>query len=313
MDTTHSNDGSHNATSNTHPATHGGTPAGITVREYAERLQLSYGLVAELGLTDFYYSGKAAIKIPYFNKNRQEVGARFIVRSAGLPDGIAFVWKKNVKHVPYGLWRMDGNSTQKGVVLVSDEIDCHVLWAHGIPALAVTVPVVPNLPNLLANEPKIVILAGAEATDPIIEALLHGGFKDRVRLANLPGQHRPLVRMHLRNPTAFHADLKASIRLEEVVTQEQEPTESMGPSSRARSKSRKISAAVRREQYRLVMMDDRERRKEEHRLAQWCEAQRWEYVMERLSAHKIKKLEELPGWTWKNKAGQPLKRPEPTT
>jgi len=200
-----------------------GKPTGITVREYADKLALPDDFVAQLGLKGIHYDGRASVKIPYYDPNGQEVGARFIVRDPTSPVGIDFAWKKGAKPVPYGLWRLARACSTEGIVLVPDEIDCHILWAHGVPALAITSPAVRNLEALLDKFAEIVVLGGGiQSTDAIVDLLRSSGLKERVQLATLKGNCRPLVSLHQKHPDDFRPMFRQQLQKKRLVVWEQE-------------------------------------------------------------------------------------------
>jgi hypothetical protein len=85
-----------------------------------------------LGLATIHLQGRPAIKIPYFDSDGTEVGARLRVALEGRNR---FKWRKGSRVQPYGLWRL--NRSFGGVILCEGESDAQTFWFHGVPALGV--------------------------------------------------------------------------------------------------------------------------------------------------------------------------------
>ena len=87
-----------------------------------------------LGLTQFSYDGKPAVRIPYFGAGGEEFAVRFRIAL----EGDRFRWEAGNQTV--SLWPRPARRGAKRagyVVLVEGESDCHTLWFHGIPALGI--------------------------------------------------------------------------------------------------------------------------------------------------------------------------------
>jgi hypothetical protein len=113
-------------------------PPGCTLAQYAEDKQLPLDFLTGLGLSDFRYLSRPAVRIPYSDTGGDESAVRFRLELAK-GDGAdnRFKWRRGDKVSLYGLWRLRAAVEAGWVVLVEGESDCHTLWHHGIPALGV--------------------------------------------------------------------------------------------------------------------------------------------------------------------------------
>ena len=107
--------------------------AGLTLEQYARAKGLPVKFLESLGLTEFTYDGKPALRIPYRGTAGEELAVRFRIAL----EGDRFRWKAGANRP---LWPQTV-SPRRGrpacVVLVEGESDCHTLWHHGIPALGI--------------------------------------------------------------------------------------------------------------------------------------------------------------------------------
>jgi hypothetical protein len=110
------------------------TIPGLTLDQYAAAKRLSAEFLRTLNLSDATYDGQRALRIPFFGDTGEPLAVRFQIAL----DGDCFRWKSGGKKPPlYGLSRRNDARKLGTVVLVASELDCHVLWSHGIPALGV--------------------------------------------------------------------------------------------------------------------------------------------------------------------------------
>src|SRR5215216_2395498 len=107
---------------------------GCTLKEYSEAKKLPEGFLRGSGLRDVTYQEKPAVRIPYPDKEGQEVAVRFRVSLDGADK---FKWRSGDKPGPYGLRLLEESHNAGYVVLVEGESDCHTLWFHEIPALGI--------------------------------------------------------------------------------------------------------------------------------------------------------------------------------
>jgi hypothetical protein len=105
---------------------------GLTLEALAKAKGIPVNKLSSFGLTEFFYTGKTAVKIPYCNRNGEEEAARFRHSIRGPKK--RFSWRKGSAPMLYGLERI-GNSRE--VTIVEGESDCWTLWLHSFPALGV--------------------------------------------------------------------------------------------------------------------------------------------------------------------------------
>lgn len=114
----------------TPPALQSVTP--VTVSTLAEAKHLPVDFLKSLGIGDLKYNGQAAVRIPYYDRNGQELSVRFRLSLTG--DN-RFKWQKGDHTLPYGLNRLDTIKKAGWVLIVEGESDCWTAWFHRIPAL----------------------------------------------------------------------------------------------------------------------------------------------------------------------------------
>jgi hypothetical protein len=85
-----------------------------------------------LGLTTSRVQESPAIKMPYFDGEGAEVGARLRIALEGKNR---FKWRRGTRVQPYGLWRLD--RSWGAVILCEGESDAQTFWYHGVPALGI--------------------------------------------------------------------------------------------------------------------------------------------------------------------------------
>lgn len=113
-------------------------PGGCTLQQYADAKRLPSDFLRELGLSDIYYLGQPAVRIPYLDSSAIERAVQFRLALAKSGEGDdRFRFKSGHKPIPYGLWRLDAARTAGRVALVEGPSDCHTLWHHDIPALGI--------------------------------------------------------------------------------------------------------------------------------------------------------------------------------
>lgn len=189
---------------------HETTSQALTPQDYGQTLKLKEGVLESFKVSAMHYNGQPALKIPYFDANGQEVGARFVLRDS--ENGLRYAWRKGSKPVPYGLWRL-GEAAQAGsVVIVGSETESHVLWHHGVPSLAVVDDSVDGLVECLlplANVGKIHVVKNGVGTAHALRVLGGSALKPKVNLVTLTGGHTSLASLHVQSPEAFSEQAKA--------------------------------------------------------------------------------------------------------
>jgi len=106
------------------------TDDALTVALYAEERQLSPELLTALGVTTEHRNGRACLAIPYRDATGTVVATRYRTRRR-------FWWPRRTALVPYGLDRLATTGTDKPVLLVEGESDCHACWAHDVRAVGI--------------------------------------------------------------------------------------------------------------------------------------------------------------------------------
>ena len=105
---------------------------GVNLSTLAEAKHLSVDYLKSLGIGDLKYNSQAAVRIPYYGENGQELAVRFRLSLTG--DN-RFKWHKGDHALPYGLNRLDKTKKAGWVLIVEGESDCWTAWLHNIPAL----------------------------------------------------------------------------------------------------------------------------------------------------------------------------------
>jgi hypothetical protein len=111
---------------------------GCTLQQYADAKGLPSDFLRGLGLSDFFYLGQPAVRIPYLDTRATERAVQFRLALAKSGEGDnRFRFKSGHKPIPYGLWRLDAARAAGRVTLVEGPSDCHTVWYHDLPALGI--------------------------------------------------------------------------------------------------------------------------------------------------------------------------------
>ncbi len=100
-----------------------------TLKDYAEEKNLSVETLKHYRLS----SSEQGIEIPYYDESMRYLGRRFRHAPNHEPR---FSWEKGSTTTLYGTWFCN-NASDKYVVLVEGESDCHCAWTNEIVALGV--------------------------------------------------------------------------------------------------------------------------------------------------------------------------------
>lgn len=119
-------------TDNEHAATF--APSKADLPTYAKAKGLTVDFLAGLGLQTVHAGGQTSIRMPYFDEDGTETGARLRVSMTGRNR---FKWRKGSKLVPYGLWLLPTWSEEGYLLLVEGESDAQTCWHYGIPCLGI--------------------------------------------------------------------------------------------------------------------------------------------------------------------------------
>ena len=156
-----------------------------------------------LGLRDVTYKEKPAVRIPYPDKEGQEVAVRFRTSLDGTEK---FRWRSGDKPRPYGLGLLVEARKADYVILVEGESDCHTLWFYEIPALGI--PGVSNwrdewISYLEGIEKIYAIIEPDHGGDTLREKLTRcGAIRERLHLLEL-GEYKDPSALHLADPDRF--------------------------------------------------------------------------------------------------------------
>jgi MarR family len=180
------------------------TAGGCRLAEYSAAKKLPMGFLHSLGLTEIFYQGAPAVRIPYFAADGTETAVRIRV---ALDGGNRFCWRTGSKSCLYGLDGLHQAIKAGFVLLVEGESDCHTLWLHDIPALGL-----PGNTNwneqrdagLIAGIPVIyLVIEPGQSGDGVMRWLSCSTIAQRTRLVRL--SLKDPSALYLANPKTFHA------------------------------------------------------------------------------------------------------------
>jgi hypothetical protein len=177
------------------------TRVGLTLKQYAAAKQIPVEFLKTVGLSEFSYDHKPALRIPYFAAGGEELAVRFRIAL----EGDRFRWKSGSKPCLYGLqWLAEGQKVGY-VVLVEGESDCHTLWLHGIPALGI-----PGATNWREErdarhfegiETIYVVVEPDQGGEAVQKWLSRSTIRHRAKLVSLPAKDPSAL--HLLGPEEF--------------------------------------------------------------------------------------------------------------
>ena len=167
-------------------------PVGCTLAAYADAKGLSADVLGSFGVSEMYYWGHPAVRIPYHNTEGEEVAIRFRIALDGRDK---FRWRKGDKAQLYGLNRVAAAREQGEIAMVEGESDCHTLWHAGFPAIGL-----PGAGNW--NEDRdaaifdgfktiFVVVEPDKGGDTVRKWLARSKIHDRVKLVRLNGFKDP--------------------------------------------------------------------------------------------------------------------------
>jgi hypothetical protein len=102
-----------------------------TLDDYASQKKLPREFLSDLGVNDFSYMGETFVRMPYVN----EIGQEVATRQRRASEANKFKWSHGAKLIPYGVWRLRGQSGP--LYLVEGESDAQTLWSYGFNALGI--------------------------------------------------------------------------------------------------------------------------------------------------------------------------------
>jgi hypothetical protein len=184
---------------------------GCTLGDYSKEKGLTEDFLRGLGLKEVTYQDKPAVRIPYPDKEGQEVAVRFRVSLDGAEK---FRWRSGDKPRPYGLGLLVEARKADYVVLVEGESDCHTLWFYDIPALGI-----PGASNwrdgwatFLDGIEKIYAVIEPDQGGDTLREKLTGceAIRERLHLLEL-GEHKDPSALHLADPDGFRERFEVAL------------------------------------------------------------------------------------------------------
>jgi P4 family phage/plasmid primase-like protien len=224
---------------------------GMTLADYARAKNFDPAILRTWGLHDGSYitrKGQAypGLAIPYQDAQGNVTALRWRMRMEKEEgqEPSRFLWSKGAKIGLYGLWKL--NQTEKTVILVEGESDCHALWAIGANALGV--PGASNYrpgrddPALQFFDRIYVHLEKDQGGQALYDSLSgNGKFKrpstlhDKLLFFSLPGYKDPCAaweKLH-QKPDEFRRIIGAAIRAAQPAASFERPKEWAKPAAAA--------------------------------------------------------------------------------
>jgi hypothetical protein len=183
----------------------------LTLAAYAAAKGLPVKFLRELGLSDFTYMGKPAVRIPYRDEQGEEAAVQFRIALEGEDR---FKWRKGSRKQPYGLWRLREARAQQSISLVEGPSDTQTLWHHNVPAL--------GMPDAGSWQPEwdayldpfatiYVVIEPDRGGQTVRDRISRSRHRDRVRLVSLTGAKDPSD-LYLQSPATFRDRWGAAMR-----------------------------------------------------------------------------------------------------
>jgi hypothetical protein len=113
--------------------------APLTLEELSAALNLHVHFLEKLGLRDPKHTLSCNLEVPYLDEDGclPENGLVQGLGSFGSLEEDESHFSERGPNIPYGMWRLDKIRNHGWVLLVKHELDCWILWSHGIPALGI--------------------------------------------------------------------------------------------------------------------------------------------------------------------------------
>jgi hypothetical protein len=183
-------------------------PPGLTLKAYADAKRIPLNTLLTYGVSDMTLSGQPAVRMPYRDRQGEEVTVRFRLAIDG--DN-KFRWRNKSKPFLYGLWRLQGGAA---IALVEGESDCHTLWSCGVEAAAL--PGASNwqeerdAPELASYDRIYVVIEPDSGGEAVRRWLAHSAIRERVWLLDLAPFKDPSA-LYLDDPERFPERWQAAI------------------------------------------------------------------------------------------------------
>lgn len=194
---------------------------GLTCADYAVGKGLSAEFLRQLGLSDFFYIGKPAVRMPYRQADGRELSVRFRLAMDGPRR---FGWRKGDKAVPYGLERLGDARAAGFVILCEGESDAQTLWQHNLPALGLPGSATWREDRDATALDEIatifVVREPGDGGDKLVASLASSSVLPRVKVVTL-APHKDPSELYLANPSGFvsamHGAMAAAVPLAQIV------------------------------------------------------------------------------------------------
>jgi len=183
---------------------------GLTLAEYADAKKLEPAFLDKFCLENVNYNQRPALKIPYFDVNRDECAVRFRLSMAGEKR---FVWKKGDKPALYGLWRIKKWLSAGYIVLAEGESDTQTLWTHKFPALGLPGANTwrEDWAGYLAKFPKIfVVIEKDRGGEAVLSWLDDSVIRERVHFVRFENVKDPSA-LHVKDPAKFRGAFQKAL------------------------------------------------------------------------------------------------------
>ena len=175
----------------------------ITLKRYSKVKKLPIEFLKKQGLEEVEYRAKTSIKIPYFDKDGDEIITRYRNKLKGDDQ---FKWGKGTKVHLYGLWRLVEAKENNFILIVEGESDCHTLWYNEVPAIGV-----PGAGNWneerdahhLKHIPNIYfVMEPDEGGKTLFKKLNQSRLRSRIGVIKLKG-YKDASKMYIADPEGF--------------------------------------------------------------------------------------------------------------
>lgn len=113
-----------------------GVQRGVTLAQYAAFLGVPAEELAAWGLRDCTYRGAAAVAMPHYGSDGQQITETYRVAIQAVKKETKIKAKAGTPRALYGLDRLPSDPSEL-VIMPEGESDCHVLWHCGLAALGV--------------------------------------------------------------------------------------------------------------------------------------------------------------------------------
>jgi hypothetical protein len=177
---------------------------GLTLEDYANAKRLPLAFLRELGLTEFRYRGRSAVRIPYYDERDREVAVRQRLSLAGRQR---FNWRRGSKTFPYGLWRLADARAADYVILAEGESDAQTFWYYGFPALGIPGAAAwrEDWAGALAGIARIYVIRESDkGGETLVGALSRSSLRERIQVVSLEAfGAKDANDLHLVSPERF--------------------------------------------------------------------------------------------------------------